>query len=63
MEFKDKVKILRHKLLMSQEEFAKLLGVAFSTLNLWENGKTTPNFKGQRAIKELCEIHGITFEK
>ena len=62
MEFKDKVKALRQKMLMSQEEFAKLLGVAFSTLNLWENGKTTPNYKGQRVVRELCEKHGIKFE-
>ena len=40
MEFKDKVRAVRQKLLMSQEEFAKALGVAFSTINLWENGKT-----------------------
>jgi DNA-binding XRE family transcriptional regulator len=32
---------------MGQEDFAKELGVAFSTINLWENGKTKPNYKGQ----------------
>ncbi len=63
MEFKDKVKMVRQKLLMSQEDFAKEVGVAFSTVNLWENGKTSPNYKGQRAIKALCEKHGIKFEE
>ena len=62
MEFKDKVKSIRQSLLMSQEDFAKALGVAFSTVNLWENGKTSPSYKGLRAIKDLCEKHGIEFD-
>ncbi|MDR0762990.1 MAG: helix-turn-helix domain-containing protein [Bacteroidales bacterium] len=63
MEFKDKVKTLRQKMLHSQEEFAKVLGVAFSTVNHWENAKTKPNYKGQRAVQELCEKYNITDEE
>ena len=38
MEYKDKVKFVRQKLMLSQADFAKKLGVAFSTVNEWENG-------------------------
>ncbi|MCH3977141.1 MAG: helix-turn-helix domain-containing protein [Bacilli bacterium] len=38
MEFKDKVKAARLKAFMSQEMFAKEIGLAFSTVNRWENG-------------------------
>lgn len=44
MEYKDKVKFARQKLMLSQADFAKELGVAFSTINEWENGIRNPNF-------------------
>lgn len=37
------VKSVRNKLRLSQEEFANKLGVSFSTINRWENGKTRPS--------------------
>ena len=63
MEFKEKVKVARQKLLLSQQEFAKELGIGFTTLNRWENGLRQPNYRGQRAFRELCEKHGIKFEE
>jgi DNA-binding transcriptional regulator YiaG len=63
MEFKDKVKFVRQKLILSQQEFAKVLGIGFSTLNRWENGLQEPHYRGQRSFKELCEKHGIKFEE
>lgn len=39
MTYKEAVKELRLKMLMSQEEFAKLLDVSFVTINRWETGK------------------------
>ena len=44
MEFKDKVKIAREKLVLSQTEFAKELGVAFASVNRWENGVRIPTY-------------------
>ena len=38
---------------MSQEELAARLGVAFSTLNRWENGRIEPRGKAKKAIDEL----------
>jgi DNA-binding transcriptional regulator YiaG len=62
MEYKDKLKLVRKKLIMSQQDFAKALGVGYSTLNRWENGLREPNYIGQRKFKELCQKHGINFE-
>ena len=38
-----------------QEELAKKLGVAFSTVNRWFNGKTKPSKIQQFHIKRLLE--------
>ena len=46
---------VRRQLGRSQEELAHELGVNFTTINRWENGKTSP-FKLSRAqIKVFCE--------
>lgn len=37
------IKELRLKLKKTQEEFARVLGVAFPTVNRWENGVTKPS--------------------
>ena len=49
------IKEVRRQLGLSQEELAHELGVSFTTINRWENGKTSP-FKLARAqIKIFCE--------
>lgn len=37
------IKEVRKKLNLSQEDFARELGVSFTTVNRWENGKTAPS--------------------
>ena len=59
MEFKDKVKIVRKKLYLSQEMMAKELGVAFATVNRWESGRCNPNYSAQKAFAEFCKAHNI----
>lgn len=44
---------------LSQEEAAKKIGVAASTLRNWEAGKTFPN---QPKIEKMCEVYGISFD-
>ena len=61
MEFKDKVKFARQKLMLSQADFAKKLGVAFSTINEWENGVRHPNYIMQRKFAAFCEENNIVF--
>ena len=63
MEFKDKVKTVRKSIMMlSQEEMAKKLGVAFATVNRWESGRCKPNYSAQRAFAEFCKNNGIDLD-
>jgi len=62
MTFGEKVKHARKKLMLSQEEMAKEVGVSFTTLNRWENSKTDPVYKYLRAFHDYCKKKGITFE-
>ena len=52
-EIPDILKQLRAELELSQEELANRLGVSFSTLNRWENGKSVPRGKAKQAIADL----------
>jgi transcriptional regulator with XRE-family HTH domain len=47
------IKNLRAKLGMTQEQFAAKVGVAFSTVNRWENGKGNPSPLARQRIEEL----------
>ena len=49
------------KSLLSQADFAKELGVSFSTVNRWENGKALPNFKALKKLKDFCARNEINF--
>ena len=62
VEYKDKVKFVRQKLMLSQADFAKKLGVAFSTVNEWENGVRHPNYIMQRTFAAFCEENDIVFK-
>ena len=62
MDFASAIKELRKNCLMSQSEFAEALGVAFSTVNRWENGKSMPNFKAMKEIDEFCRKQNLDFD-
>ena len=62
MTFSNEIKVIRQKAFLTQEAFAKELGVAFSTVNRWESGKAHPNISAMRRIKEFCDKNGISFE-
>ena len=49
----EEIKKLRLKLMLSQTEFAKLLGVTFESVNRYENGRSRPTFKIQRKLVDL----------
>ena len=49
------IKKLRLKMMLSQAEFAKLLGVTFEIVNRYENGRGRPTFKVQRKLSNLCK--------
>lgn len=48
------LKKLREKMLLTQEEFGKLIGVSFETVNRWENGKHVPTMRAKRKIAKLA---------
>lgn len=50
------IKDLRAKLGLTQEQFAAKVGVTFSTVNRWENGRGTPSPLATRRIIELTQM-------
>ena len=57
--YPQKIKKLREKMIMSQEELAALLGTNKVTISRWENGKFEPNYKYKKLLNELFIKHGI----
>jgi putative transcriptional regulator len=47
------IRQLRHLTGLSQEQFAQKLGVAFSTVNRWENGHMQPSPLALKQIKTM----------
>lgn len=62
MSFSDDIKTIRKKCFLSQEAFAKELGIAFSTVNRWETGKAKPNYITMKLIDDFCKKKGIDFD-
>lgn len=48
--------------LLTQEDFAKKLGVSYATINRWETGKAMPNLKTMKLIDEYCKNNNIDFD-
>ena len=53
----------KKKLLLSQTEFAEKMGVAFVTVNRWENCNNVPTFKYKRKLAPLFKENGIEVEE
>jgi len=49
------IKELRKRLALTQEQFAQRVGVTYSTVNHWENGKRTPQ---PYLVQRLWELRG-----
>ena len=49
------VKELRTEMRLTQEQFAAKIGVTFSTVNRWENGKGKPSPLAMKQIEELYQ--------
>lgn len=63
MEFKDKVKTVRARLFITQEQLGKELGCTITTINRWENGRKPPSFILEEKFKKFCKDKGIEFEE
>ena len=44
---------------MSQTELAEMLGVSFTSVNRWENGKYQPTKVAKEKIRLICEEKNI----
>jgi len=54
-DFPASVKRVREHLSLSQEDLAHELGVSFSTVNRWENGKTQPIKVARSQFDSFCD--------
>lgn len=50
-------------MILTQTEFAALLGVSFGAVNRWESGKYKPTTKIKRKLAPLFEQHGIKVDE
>lgn len=62
MELTEKIKLIRRKSLLSQDDFAKELGVAPSTVNRWETGKSCPNLATMKKLRDFCLRNDMPYE-
>ena len=62
MSFSDDIRVIRQKCFLSQEAFAKELGVSFATVNQWESGKTKPTYRTMKLIDFFCKCQNIDFD-
>ena len=62
MSYSDNIKKLREKLILTQKEFAELIGVSYVTVCRWETGKFEPTIKMRRKIVELLIKYNIKGE-
>ncbi len=63
MPLSENIRILRKKTLMTQEDFAKELDVAPSTVNRWETGKSRPNLTAMKKLKSFCTKYNFPYER
>jgi DNA-binding transcriptional regulator YiaG len=54
------IRSLRHKLNMTQEEFAHEIAVTVSTVNRWENAHAEPSKLAWKAIQDLARKRGVS---
>lgn len=59
MNYSKALRELREKLLISQADLAKMLGVSFASVNRWENGHFEPSYGSKRKLRDLFKKYNI----
>ena len=59
MNWAENIKKLRNKMLLTQQELAKLLSVAYVSVNRWENNVNEPTMKIKRRLLKMMEKYKI----
>ena len=62
MDYQKSIKELREKMILSQTEFAKELGVSFASVNRWENGQFEPTIKVKRKLAPYFKKYKVRTE-
>ena len=62
MDFPKEIKRIRQRSFLTQQEFANVIGVSFSTVNRWEAGRSKPNLKAMKSINTFCVDNNIPYE-
>ena len=60
---REKIRIIRQRLGLTQEHFAQELGVSVATVNRWENGHSQPSRLARKLLSGLCRERGITVDE
>lgn len=63
MDYSILIKKLRDKLILTQTEFAEIIGVSYTTVCRWEKGVFEPTIKVKRKIVQMCKEYNIMWEK
>jgi len=53
MDYSKAIKDYRERNFLTQTDLAVLLGVSFTTVNRWENGKFEPTMKMKKKLNDL----------
>lgn len=59
MNYGEAIKKLREKMIVSQGEFAKIVGASVASVNRWEKGFFEPTIKTKRKLAKLFEKYEI----
>ena len=62
MNLSQEIILIRKKGFCTQIEFAKRIGVSYSTVNRWETGKMSPNVSAMKRLKAYCDASNIDFD-
>ena len=62
MSLGEAIRITRQKSFSTQEDFARKLHVALSTVNRCEMDKVRPNMKAMKSLKNFCEENDLSYE-
>jgi transcriptional regulator with XRE-family HTH domain len=62
VEYCEVLKQIRKILSISQEQLARDLNVSYTTLNRWENNRTSPSRLAKMRVVDYCVAKGLTQE-
>jgi DNA-binding transcriptional regulator YiaG len=59
MDISEAIKNVRLESILSQDAFAKEIGVSQITITRWETGKSVPNYSAMKRLLAYCEQNNI----